>query len=228
MTIPRNLHGVLGGLIAGAIGAAVWAGVASCTGYEIGWIAWGVGALVGLGYARAARGVGRFPGIAAAVIAFGSIMAGKYLALQLIIDEELTSGVETMRELLGSHGDQELLISLVADEIVDERYESDAPVHWPGGVEPDEPVNEEDYPLDVWREATGRWNAMSAADREDFSASWVSEVGEYYSGLGGRPFLESFGPLDIGFCLLAIATAYKIASSATAAVPESDGDGDTV
>ena len=40
------------GLIGGAIGAAVWAGVVAVTQYEIGWIAWGVGGLVG--YAVAA------------------------------------------------------------------------------------------------------------------------------------------------------------------------------
>ena len=40
---------LLGGLIAAVIGGAVWGGIIIWTGYEIGYVAWGVGLLCGLG-----------------------------------------------------------------------------------------------------------------------------------------------------------------------------------
>jgi hypothetical protein len=40
---------LVGGLVAGAIGAGIWAVIAYFTGFELGWIAWGVGLLVGVG-----------------------------------------------------------------------------------------------------------------------------------------------------------------------------------
>ena len=45
----------LGGLVGGAIGAAIWAGIVYAIHVEIGWLAWGVGALVGLGVRLAPR-----------------------------------------------------------------------------------------------------------------------------------------------------------------------------
>ena len=43
-------RGIIGGALGGLIGAVIWAGISYFTGYEIGWIAWGVGGMVGLGY----------------------------------------------------------------------------------------------------------------------------------------------------------------------------------
>ena len=43
-----NRFGALaGGVVAGSIGALIWAAIAYFTGYEVGWVAWGVGGLVG-------------------------------------------------------------------------------------------------------------------------------------------------------------------------------------
>jgi hypothetical protein len=80
------LFSVIGGCIGGAIGAAIWAAIAYFTQLEIGWIAWAVGGLCGAGCSIGARGhSGATTGGVAAVIAVVSIMAGKYIAGNLIL-----------------------------------------------------------------------------------------------------------------------------------------------
>ncbi len=52
-TIASDREGVgfaiLTGLIGAAVGGGIWAAVVLLTGYEVGWVAWGVGAVAGIG-----------------------------------------------------------------------------------------------------------------------------------------------------------------------------------
>src|SRR5262245_9387722 len=77
---------VIGGLVGGRIGAGIWAGIVYATHRQIGWIAWGVGALVGVGVRLAAgEEYGPKPGVTAAVIAILALIAGKFAAVYLIV-----------------------------------------------------------------------------------------------------------------------------------------------
>lgn len=58
--------GAIGGTIAGIIGALIWGGIAYSSGYEIGWIAWGIGGLVGFGVLV---GVGEEAGLVSGIMA---------------------------------------------------------------------------------------------------------------------------------------------------------------
>jgi hypothetical protein len=79
---------VIGGAVGGAIGAAIWAGIAYFTGYEVGWIAWGVGALAGVGTMAGAReSAGFMSGIVASAIALASLLAGKFVAGSMVLDD---------------------------------------------------------------------------------------------------------------------------------------------
>src|SRR5262245_35725197 len=79
---------VVGGVIGGAVGAAVWAAITYFTSREIGWIAWGVGFVVGLGVRVAAGNESGFaPGITAAVLAVFALVVGKYAAVTLIVNK---------------------------------------------------------------------------------------------------------------------------------------------
>jgi hypothetical protein len=73
---------LIGGLIGGAIGGFVWALISYLTNYEVGWIAWGVGFLVGLGVRFADHlgdgEEGLLQGVTAAVMAIGAIGVGTY------------------------------------------------------------------------------------------------------------------------------------------------------
>jgi hypothetical protein len=76
---PTALGAAVG---AGIVGALVWAAIVHFTNYEIGYVAWGVGAFVG--WAAAFMGArGSTAAIAAAVIALVSVGGGRFLGLQL-------------------------------------------------------------------------------------------------------------------------------------------------
>ena len=90
--IQNDQHLMLGaaaGAIAGAIGATIWAAVTIATGFQIGWLAVGIGFLVG----AAVRGVGRGTtsafGIVGAVLALVSVAAGNFLSVLGLFAGEL-------------------------------------------------------------------------------------------------------------------------------------------
>jgi len=60
-------------------GAALWAGVTVLTGYQIGWMAVGVGAMVGVAVRTAGRGTTKAFGILGAVLALGGCLVGNFL-----------------------------------------------------------------------------------------------------------------------------------------------------
>lgn len=71
---------IIGGIIGMAIGAAIWAGVAIVTKYEVGWIAIIVGALTGGGVVLLGRQRGIVFQVIAIILAVVGIGAGKYVA----------------------------------------------------------------------------------------------------------------------------------------------------
>jgi hypothetical protein len=70
---------ILGGVIAAVVSGVVWAAIAIWTGYEVGYVAWGVGLLCGLGVVLFARGKKGMPlQIVAVVTSVLGIVIGKY------------------------------------------------------------------------------------------------------------------------------------------------------
>ena len=208
--------GFLGGSIAGAIGAAGWAALAYFASIEIGWLAWGVGFLVGIGVAAGIGGEGsRQAGILAAIIAVLSVATGKYAAVQMMLpdaDELLATSVAAL-------DNTELLVSYVADDVVEEFERAGKTVAWPDGVDPWGAAEETDYPIDVWSVAEGRWNRMSLDQRSEYKSNIQAAIemsaGEFRELIGQAGFLASFGLLDLIFFGLAVMTAFKIAAGAT-------------
>jgi hypothetical protein len=79
--------GILGGLVAGVVGMFAWYFLIKVTGCEIGYAAWGLGALVGVATAKLARHGSPITGIAAALIAGVAIIGGQYFAFRAAINE---------------------------------------------------------------------------------------------------------------------------------------------
>ena len=72
------------GVVAGAIGAVAWAVVSASSGYEIGWLAVGIGGLTGYAVSRAGgRPLGVRRGIAIGC-ALAGLLVGKYLSFVLV------------------------------------------------------------------------------------------------------------------------------------------------
>ncbi len=73
---------VVGG-IAAALGGIAWAVIVILTHYEVGWVAWGVGGLVGFAMARATVARSRSLAVGAAVLAVAGLLLGKWLILEV-------------------------------------------------------------------------------------------------------------------------------------------------
>lgn len=73
----RTLLALAAGLVAALLGGLVWAAIVLFTRYEIGWVAWGVGALVGMAMARATMARSWKLGVTAAALALVGLLAGK-------------------------------------------------------------------------------------------------------------------------------------------------------
>lgn len=72
--------GILGGLVAAIVGAAIWMGITVATGMHIGFVALGVGALVGFAIRVAGHGSSMIFGICGAIFTFLSCLGGEIFA----------------------------------------------------------------------------------------------------------------------------------------------------
>jgi len=83
--VVENLPmGFMAGLVAAAIGAGLWALVTIVTGFQIGWMAVGVGFLVGWAVRVAGKGTHRAFGIMGALLALGGCAVGNLLTIVVI------------------------------------------------------------------------------------------------------------------------------------------------
>ncbi|MCA9295800.1 MAG: hypothetical protein KC983_04770 [Phycisphaerales bacterium] len=223
----RYMGAILGGVIAGAIGAAVWAGIAIGTGYEIGWIAWGIGALVGFGVLVGGKGqAGGMGAVIAILLAVLSIMVGKYATVHMAVSELIAKGssseyAQEIRDSMNSPEGAELLTSYVADSVAEEWEGEGRAVNWPAGIDPYTGVTKDEYPPDVWLEAASRLRSMNPMERRELEQYAFEDA---MAGLEMIPavdrqlltmdiFRSTFGLMDILFFGLAILTAGKLGAS---------------
>lgn len=151
----KSLGAILGGSIGGLIGAVIWAVVTHYSGWEIGWIAWGIGGLVGVGVHLGTSGSGGIRhGGTAAIIALTAVLGGKWAAVRI--------------EISAFMADNEAPLSVIADNIVSEREEAGAPVAMPLGEYAE--TYRELYPPDVWNEAVRRWEAIDPEQQDAMRA----------------------------------------------------------
>ena len=219
---------IIGGALGGLVGAVIWAGISCFTGYEIGWIAWGVGGLVGLGCAWGGRGGGRALGVIAVVITLVSIMAGKYAAVELSIRREIGSQEDVLQSALTNLQKDDVVVSYLADEIIGQREAQGETIQWPSGVNPEQADQPSDYPPAIWPEAASKWDGMSTQEREQYRDQLEerirTDVQTFFSDISTFGFRNSFGVMDVLFFALAIATAFKIATRQTVHATQPDTD----
>lgn len=98
------LRGTIFSAIGAGIGAAVWYGVVVAIGYEVGWIAWGLGLAAGAGMAIGHEDDdGTMAGVMAAGMAILGILAAKFAVLQHISSKlaEVGLSLEAAGTLVG-------------------------------------------------------------------------------------------------------------------------------
>jgi len=207
---------IIAGVIAGIVGAAIWAAVAYFANVEIGYIAWGIGILVGLAVAATGQR-GPLAGVAAVLITIISLLGGKYVVVELFVQSMLAETGEFGFELGDADAEytEEDLQVYLAGRIAFQREEAGETVEWPD-VDDEEESSAAYYPPDIWQEAGEQLNGMSIDEKVALRKDQLAEMEEFTElfaeSMRTGGFLASFGLMDILFFGLAIASAWGIAS----------------
>ncbi|MEO1007405.1 MAG: hypothetical protein AAFX79_02455 [Planctomycetota bacterium] len=198
---------LVGALVGGIIGATIWGVIAYHTGYEIGWIAWGVGVLCGIGAVAGSGGrTGDGTGILAAVVALAAIAGGKLAAWEVSY-----SDAEQMFET--TEFDDDILMSLIADDVAQQYMEEGIEIDWPVGMTYEDAWLEEDYPADLWDDAMARWESSSPADQQIIREAYRNKfeedreavraaMREIFTETRNENFLSGFDALWILFAVM--------------------------
>lgn len=80
--------GGVAGLIAAAVGAGVWAAISASTGFQIGWMAVGVGFLVGFAVRMFGKGIDRSFGLVGGGLALLGCLAGNLLTIVVLVSQQ--------------------------------------------------------------------------------------------------------------------------------------------
>jgi len=99
-TNQNLLFGITGGAVAAAIGAVIWAVITAMTNFQIGWMAVGVGFLVGFAMRLCGKGIDMIFGIVGAILSLLGCLAGNLFAVCIVVSRhqsipfpELLSGL---------------------------------------------------------------------------------------------------------------------------------------
>lgn len=197
--LPRA---VIAGAVAALVGGGLWAVVVIATRYELGWIAWGVGALVGLVMSRATPARGRTVAILGAGIAALGLLGGKAIIATYSINarsfaQEITSDSSLVLQAASWHLDSE--------------------VGWPDGIQArlDSMGTDDTLSDALWKEMLDASAAHASSwTSEDSAAIAAAYAGAIMGRLGTLDRLRmQFGPWDLLWFGLAVVTAFRILSA---------------
>jgi len=199
---PMAIGGALG---AGLMGAAVWAGIAIASDYEIGWIAWGIGAAVGAAFHRLG-GHGAAGPLLCAAIAVASIGTGKYVAFRTSVNNEMAEILdsEEMRMEYAAHKAFGAAYSAAETEDEKEALARDWIVE-----EGDDPATVSAQRLDHFREnELPEIIAIHSGEKsfDEFKSGFRELV------MAEVSFADTLGGFDLLWIALGVMTAWRLAS----------------
>jgi hypothetical protein len=198
-----NIGGIIGGTIAAIIGAVVWAAIAYYGKVEIGYLALGVGFLVGLGVSAGSRSGGIGAAFIAVVLTVLSLLAGKYAAVAMEVN-----AIDS--ELQAIQISDEDFTFMAANDLVREKMESGETVEFLNGKNFETAEELADYPTDILAAAKAGVSEMTDEDKKRIHDNII---GAFENDITQEGFFESFGPIDILFFVLAVFAAGKMALS---------------
>jgi hypothetical protein len=229
---------ILGGLVGGLAGVALWALIAYLGHLKSGWPAVPVGALVGLGVhvmagkpkekppenpfrrrpRKSARRLEeeeeqeeqktRLTEVTAAVLAVALAVAGKGAALYLAV-----AGLK-----LESGGEQyapkDVMIATLASEVARDQIGKGRRLSWPPGRSLENAAKQSDFPPDVWQEAAKRWEALGTAEQESRLAGYQKQMDSVTHVVKTQrrhtELVSGYGVLDVLWIALAGAAAFGV------------------
>lgn len=215
-------------VIAGLLGAGLWAWVAFATEYEFAVVACLIGVFVGAAaYYGSGGHLTAINGLLAVAVTCASITLGKMAIVEIMIQDELSTAQSQLFDPVLDRlaTDDEYVISYLADDVAMERTDAGETLAWPGGDEYEEREREADYPAAIWAEAEALWEGMSPADRQDYREELIENQEAVHEALMGYVSSEArdagilgmFHPMDLLFYAIAMYIAYRAGSGRIAA-----------
>ena len=200
------------------VGAAIWAVIAATTGYEVGYVAWGIGLLVGFG-AKIAGGVGKPLAAACAGLALIGIFGGKMMAVRYDFAKQTKAMLEALTSKERYQEDLRDAADFAALKSEDE-YAAFMVTHkYIDDEQPAPKVTAED--VQEFKEHSVPHLKKLHADKpsyEQWRESCNANLAENFrpsismSGMA-RVAMSQLGAMDLVFALLGVATAYRVALS---------------
>lgn len=219
----------------GAVGGAlIWAAVAYYARLEIGWIAWGLGGLAGLGMAFGNRKPGVVPGVTAATIAILGLLLAKAMLFGVYVYQFSTgdsNDIEVLRVYVTGHeayaeAEKRSLNEEQTDQQWDALFEA---AEQRVAAMSDEEVRSRaaQYREEDARAAAEHVAAEPADEQAAHSSSEPAEsLSEAQGGAGAEDvawgemfvgFLQAtFSPIDLLFIGLALFTAFRLGAAGMA------------
>lgn len=205
-TIHRALFA---GLAAAIAGGALWAAIVMLTKYEVGYVAWAVGGLVGFVMARATRARGQTPALFAAAIAVLGLLVGK-----AIIVSVTASPTAVAKEV---QRDTNMMTQAAM-------FDLHASGTWPEDIQTrlDALGADDTLPDALWADMQrAAATHASQADEEGRERIATAYAGRLIEGTTSfQLFRTQFGPWDLLWFGLAVATAWRLLRGAAPAPEE--------
>lgn len=199
---------VAAGLVAALVGGVAWAAIALLANLEIGWAAWGVGALVGFAMARTTRRRSRGLAVTAALLALLGLVAGKGFVVA-------GSAGSVTEEILAS---PEWMEGATAWRLYEARELAPATLEELDGLRATGDTVSDALWANMRAQAADRLATMPEAERraiaDEAARGMVRELG-LVDGI--RAQLSLF---DLLWMILALGTAFRMMDTATPALAE--------
>ncbi len=212
-----NLFALIGGLISAMLGAVAWGLLTWATQWEIGYLAWAIGGIVGFGVARLG-GRGPTMAVMAALLAALSIFGGKMLAIRIMAGKELEAQQDAgeLREAYEElRSDAEDFTKLASDN--EHEHREFMTTHGYTKARKAQAVREDE--LVRFREETVPSLKRFAQENPDFE-TWRQEHSNLLARVLNNPRLLANGVFaDLGiidglFMLFGIGTAFRVVAAA--------------
>jgi hypothetical protein len=218
--IAMNLKQIIAGVVAGVVGAAIWAAISFYANMEIGYIAWGIGILVGIAVAATGEN-SSLAGVTAVLITIVSLLGGKYAAVELAVQDMQAEMGDSLTDDFGADLEitDEGLQSFLAEKIAEKREADGEAIEWPEVADEEESAGAA-FPEDIWAEAGKQLSKKTddekdslREERKEQIKAWAENFGQALADAAREEgFIASFSMFDLLFFGLAVATAWKIAS----------------
>ncbi len=191
------------GLIGGALGGVIWVAVAVGLQRQIGIIAWGVGALTGLGVAMAAgRRAGTGTGVLAAGLAICVILASKLVVAILFVNQWAAQ-----LEVPGAREAQ--IVFQEAAAIAEEQEQKGVKLKWPPGKSLEDATELADFPPEIAKQAQKNWDDQTPRMKEtQKNMGQIAQAGRAF--VIAIAFIGSFGFFDLLWFFLATGSAFRL------------------